>query len=164
MQDTVTRIEPGDAQPTGGPSVPAAPAGEPSRPARAAQAWRLNVLGPVELCFDTSPVQVTGLARDLLALLARTPGEEVPAASIVANLWGTQPPEDAQNVVASQVSRLRKALTVVAPEVDPTGVVVTTPAAYILHLGASTVDAGTFERLLTDDRQALTVQHLAIAR
>jgi DNA-binding SARP family transcriptional activator len=130
------------------------------------EAWRLNVLGPVELCYDTHPVEVTGLARDLLALLARTAGQEVSTASIIANLWGTQPPDDASNVVASQVSRLRKALTVAAPEVDPTGVVVTTPTGYILHIGASNVDAETFERLLADGRRALAIGQpaLAIAR
>ena len=44
------------------------------RTARAG-AWRLNVLGPVELCYDGHPVQITGVTRTLLALLARTPGE-----------------------------------------------------------------------------------------
>jgi DNA-binding SARP family transcriptional activator/KaiC/GvpD/RAD55 family RecA-like ATPase len=135
------------------------------RPARL-ELWRLNVLGPVELCYEGAPVQIVGVARDLLALLARTPGQEVSTAGIIANLWGTQPPEDAQNVVASQVSRLRKALTAVAPEVDPTGVVVTMPTGYILHIGASNVDAETFERLLADGRRALAIgqPELAITR
>ena len=149
-----------EAGPTGDMVEPE-PAGPPLP--RGPEAWRLNVLGPVELCYDSRPVAVAGLARDLLALLARTPGEEVPAASIVANLWGTQLPEDAQNVVASQVSRLRKALTVVAPDVDPTGVIVTTPTGYILHIGASNVDAETFERLLADGRRALVVGQPALA-
>ncbi|MGE5156063.1 MAG: BTAD domain-containing putative transcriptional regulator, partial [Betaproteobacteria bacterium] len=182
MQDTATRSAAAEPAPT--PSIPSsAPAGTSASgspagasasgsPAgsratnRSPELWRLNVLGPVELCYDTQPVEIGGLARDLLALLARTPGEEVPTAGIVANLWGTQPPEDAHNVVASQISKLRKALTVVAPEVDPTGVIVTTPTGYVLHIGASNVDAEAFERLLADGRRALAVGQpaLAIAR
>jgi DNA-binding SARP family transcriptional activator len=151
MQDTVARPSAGLA------------ASPPRSSARGSEPWRLNVLGPVELCFDTRPVEVSGIARDLLALLARTAGQEVSTASIIANLWGTQPPDDAQNVVASQVSRLRKALTAVAPDVDPTGVVVTMPTGYVLHIGASNVDAETFERLLADGRQALAVGQPALA-
>ena len=55
-------------------------------------AWRLNVLGPVELCYDGIPVEVTGATRTLLALLARTPCEEVSTATIIAGMWGSAPP------------------------------------------------------------------------
>jgi DNA-binding SARP family transcriptional activator len=142
MQDTMTR---------------------PGVVARAQQAWRLNVLGPVELCYESSPVAVTGIARDLLALLARTPGQEVSTTGVIASLWGGRPPDDAQNIVASQVSRLRKALTAVAPDVDPTSVVVATPVGYILHIGVSNVDAEAFELLLADGRRALAVGQPALA-
>src|SRR5262249_57633598 len=85
MQDTMTR---------------------PAVTARAQQPWRLNILGPVELCYESSPVPVSGTARDLLALLARRPGQEVDTAGIVASLWGGRPPDDAQNVIATQGSPL----------------------------------------------------------
>src|SRR5262245_53369178 len=97
-------------------------------------AWRLNVLGPVELCYDATPVEVTGTTRALLALLARTPCEEVSTATIIAGMWGSDAPDDSEKEVASCVSRLRKALTAVAPNVDPTTVVVTLPAGYILAI------------------------------
>src|SRR6185369_13833908 len=98
-----------------------------------------------------------------LALLARTPCEEVDTASIVAALWGSAVPEDAENQVASAVSRLRKALTVVAPNVDPTSVVVTLPAGYILAIQPSNADILIFERLLADGRRALSVGQPALA-
>jgi DNA-binding SARP family transcriptional activator len=131
-----------------------------------ADAWRLNVLGPVELCYEGSLVDVSGLARSLLAVLARTPGAEVPTTSIIDNLWGSAPPADAENAVAQTVSRLRKALTVAAPDVDPTSVLYTMPTGYILHVGTSNVDAELFDRLVAEGRRALMVGQpgLAITR
>ena len=126
-------------------------------------AWRLNVLGPVELCYDGVPVEVSGPTRTLLALLARTPCEEVSTATIVAVLWGSQPPEDCESQVASIVARLRKALTAVAPNVDPTSVVVTLPSGYVLAIHPSNVDILSFERLLADGRRALAVGQPALA-
>ena len=68
--------------------------------------------------------------------------------------------------MASHVSRLRKALTVVAPNVDPTRVIVTLPAGYILDIQPSNADILAFERLVADGRRALTVgePELALAR
>jgi DNA-binding winged helix-turn-helix (wHTH) protein len=168
-----------DAAPADPPRVPSAvtprPAtsldseGVPGVPIPAPTAdgqWRLNVLGQVELCYDGQPVQVTGATRTLLAMLARNPGEEISTASIVAGMWGSAPPEDAEKEVASHVSKLRRALTVVAPQASPTGVVVTLPQGYILAIQPSNADTLAFERLLADGRRALQVGQagLAIAR
>src|SRR5258706_15279972 len=128
-----------------------------------AGAWRLNVLGPVELCYDGRPVEVTGVTRTLLALLARTPGEEINTATIVAGMWGSEPPEDSEKEVASHISRLRRALTVVAPDVDPTSVVVTMPSGYILAVEPSNADILAFERLAADGKRALAVGQPALA-
>lgn len=123
----------------------------------------MNVLGPVELCYEGVPVEVSGTTRTLLALLARTPCEEVSTATIVAGLWGSQPPEDSESQVASCVARLRKALTAVAPNVDPTSVVVTLPAGYVLAIQPSNADILSFERLLADGRRAIAVGQPALA-
>jgi DNA-binding SARP family transcriptional activator/WD40 repeat protein len=123
----------------------------------------LNVLGPVELCYHETPVEVTGPTRTLLALLARTPCEEVSTASIIAGMWGDTPPEDSEVQVASCVSRLRKALTAVAPNVDPTSVVVTLPTGYILAIQPSNADILAFERLLADAKRAIAVGQPALA-
>jgi len=169
MHDTLSDVVTDDA-PATDPSVVATPAARVNPPATAPLArgqrpdpWRLHVLGPVELSYDGRPVEVAGIARTLLALLARTPGQEVDTASIVANIWGTDVPDDAENTIASNVSRLRKALTAVAPDVNPTSVVVTMPAGYILHIGAANVDAESFERLLADGRRALSIGQPALA-
>ena len=125
--------------------------------------WRLNVLGPVELCYDGQPVHVDGITRTLLVLLARAAGDEVSTASIIAGIWGSSPPEDAESVVASHVSRLRKALTEVAPDVDPTTVVQALPSGYRLHITSPNVDVATFERLVAEGRRALAVRQPRLA-
>jgi DNA-binding SARP family transcriptional activator len=147
------------------PAIPAQPGAGTSGHPRP-DPWRLHVLGPVELTYDGRVVEVTGIARTLLALLARSPGEEVPTADMVVSIWGSDVPEDAENTVASHISRLRKALTAVAPEVNPTAVVLTLPTGYILSIGAASVDSEIFERLLSDGRRALAVGQpsLALAR
>ena len=142
---------------------------ETERPAPAAatrprpQLWRLNVLGPVELCYDGRVVEVSGPTRTLLAMLARNPGAEIGTPDIIAGMWGSEPPEDAEKEVASHVSRLRKALTVVAPDEQPTTIVVTMPQGYILDITPSNADTLAFERSVTDGRRALSVGQPALA-
>ena len=46
------------------------------------------MLGPVELCYDGDPVEVSGATRTLLALIARSPGQEISTTDIVAGMWG----------------------------------------------------------------------------
>src|SRR5690606_27282127 len=89
--------------------------------------------------------------------------EEVSTATIVAGLWGSQPPEDSESQVASYVARLRKALTAVAPNVDPNSVVVTLPAGYLLAIAPANADVLSFERLLADGRRAIAVGQPALA-
>jgi len=142
----------------------AAPAGVAATPANAGgEGWRLSVLGPVQLSYSGRVVDVAGTERTLLALLSRVPGEEISTATIVAGMWGSAPPQDAEKTVASHVARLRKALTAVAPDVDPTSVIVTMPAGYVLTLAPSHVDISLFERLAVDGRRALEVGQPALA-
>jgi DNA-binding SARP family transcriptional activator len=159
----------GVAAPAGGANVTVTTDQEIERPTTAAatrprpQLWRLNVLGPVELCYDGRVVDVSGPTRTLLAMLARNPGTEIETADIVAGLWGSEVPEDAEKEVASHVSRLRKALTVVAPDEQPTTIVVTMPHGYILDITPSNADTLAFERSVTDGRRALSVGQPALA-
>jgi DNA-binding SARP family transcriptional activator/WD40 repeat protein/MoxR-like ATPase len=125
--------------------------------------WRLNVLGPVELCYDGVPVEVAGPSRILLALLARTPCEEVGPAEIIAAMWTTAPPEDAEVQIAASVSRLRKALTMVAPNADPTSIVVSSPTGYMLAIQPTNADVLALDRLLADSRRAIAVGQPALA-
>ena len=137
-------------------TIEGAPAGSAAAVAVTdANAWRLSVLGPITLSYAGRPADISGSERTLLALLSRAPGEEISTTSIITGMWGSSPPDAAEKTVASHIARLRKALTVVAPEVDPTGVVVTMPSGYILAIPPSNVDIRLFERLVADGQRAL---------
>ncbi|MBO0687017.1 MAG: winged helix-turn-helix domain-containing protein, partial [Candidatus Dormibacteraeota bacterium] len=69
---------------------------------------RFGILGPLAAWRDGKEVPVGGRrVRMLLALLLLDPGRPVPAARLVDELWGAEPPADAANALQSLVSRLR---------------------------------------------------------
>ncbi len=125
-------------------------------------AWRLFVLGPVEIHLGDQRVTVTGVARTLLAVLTRSAGQVVSVEAIVDGLWGSRPPAGAERAVASYVSRLRKALVGVGGA-DAVGVIVTRPPGYLLAVDPSTVDVNEFERKVAQGRRALAVGQPGLA-
>ena len=125
--------------------------------------FQVCVLGPLELRYEGRLVEVTGVARNLLALLARTPGQVVPLASIASGLWGELIPEAAEKAVAAYVARLHKALDLGADGVDPATVVVGNDSGYLLAIDPSHVDVTDFERLVVEGQRALTVGQPALA-
>ena len=80
----------------------------PDGPAAPRGPWRIRVLGPVEIDHAGRRVEVLGVARAVLALLTRAPGQVVSVESIVDGLWGSRPPAGAERAVASYISRLRQ--------------------------------------------------------
>jgi DNA-binding SARP family transcriptional activator/Flp pilus assembly protein TadD len=113
---------------------------------------RFRILGPVEVRAGHG---WTGIGapkwRALLATLLLNPGQPVSTDRLIAELWGDQPPDRALNLVSVYVLRLRRLLG------DPGGRVLTTRApGYQLLLGPGDVDAGRFEALASQGRQALT--------
>jgi len=96
------------------------------------------VLGTLEVSHDGRPVPVRGTgARQLLALLARTPGVEVTTRDLVRAIFGTAAPLDAEAKVHARVARLRR-------ELPQPGAVRRGAHGYVLD--AERVDASTFER------------------
>ncbi|UJW34687.1 winged helix-turn-helix domain-containing protein [Saccharothrix sp. AJ9571] len=108
---------------------------------------RVVLLGPVRVYADEGPPTALGGARlrMLLARLALAAGRVVTAETLVADLWGAEPPADAANALQSLVSRLRKAL----PE---TGVLTSAGGGYQL---TADVDAARFETLAAQGRAEL---------
>ncbi len=114
------------------------------------QTW---VLGTLEASHDGRPVDVRGpLPRRLLALLARTPGQEVSSDALVDGLWGEMPPSAAGQTLQSHVARLRRALP------DP-ALVRTGRHGYLLDVAPESVDAAVFE-----DRIGEGMRHVAAGR
>ena len=108
-----------------------------------------RILGSLEVVDGGRPVPLGGARqRAVLAILLLRRGEVVSVDRLVDELWGEQPPDTAVKTVQVYVSRLRKALG--------QGVVVTRAGGYALEIDAERVDAGRFERLAADGREALT--------
>ncbi|MEU2558195.1 BTAD domain-containing putative transcriptional regulator [Streptomyces longispororuber] len=110
---------------------------------------RYRVLGVTRaLRPDGTPVPVGGARlRALLAALARRPGRTVPAAVLVDDVWGDEPPADAPGALQALVGRLRRALGADA--------VASAEGGYQLRAVPDDVDAYRFERLVGEGTRAL---------
>jgi DNA-binding SARP family transcriptional activator len=112
---------------------------------------RFRILGPIEVWAGQSWNGIGAPKwRSLLATLLLNPGQAVSTDRLIAEIWGDQPPDRASNLVSVYVLRLRRLLG------DPDGKVLTTRApGYQLRLEPGDLDAGRFEVLVVQGRQAL---------
>jgi len=124
---------------------------------------RVYVLGHLTVDYDGHPVEVSGVAHAVLALLSRTPGQVTSVAAVIDGLWGEQPPTRPEKAVASYVSRLRRALTGAGAGVDPAALVVTRAPGYVLDVPSSAIDSAVFETTVAQGRRALAVGQPALA-
>ncbi|MFB7749031.1 BTAD domain-containing putative transcriptional regulator, partial [Streptomyces sp. NPDC056121] len=110
---------------------------------------RFGILGPLDVrAPDGTPLDPGGpRPRALLTLLLLEAGRTVPAERLIDGLYGDEPPAGAANALQSQVSRLRKRLSLG---------IETTPAGYRLAVGPDDVDVHRFERLAAEGERALT--------
>jgi DNA-binding SARP family transcriptional activator len=114
-------------------------------------AVRFRILGPLEVWTGQDWGGIGAPKwRALLAVLLLNRGQAVSTDRLTAELWGDGPPDKAANLVSVYVFRLRRVLG------DPKGHVLTTRApGYQLLIDPGEVDAGRFEALARQGRQAL---------
>ena len=110
---------------------------------------RYRILGTTQaLRSDGTPVPVGGARlRALLTVLALRPGRAVPAAVLVDEVWGADPPADATGALQALVGRLRRSLgadTIASEE-----------GGYRLCAAADDIDLHRFERLAGEGTRAL---------
>lgn len=119
---------------------------------------RVSLLGPVGVqADDGTPIGIGGVRlRMLIAKLALDAGWAVTPDSLVAGLWGAEPPGDAANALQSLVSRLRKAL------IDGSKLAFTA-GGYALEINRRDVDVHRFEELAERGRRELTARQFADA-
>jgi predicted ATPase/DNA-binding SARP family transcriptional activator len=100
---------------------------------------RIGLLGPLRLTADDGrPVDLPGARlRRLLALLALTPGEPVPADRLIEAIWPDRSVRDAPHALQMLVSRLRRTVPVAPAD-----------GGYLLDLRPDTVDAIRFAHLV----------------
>ena len=107
------------------------------RPSR----WQLRLLGPLEVVFENSTIDVGGpRQRALLAFLALNANRVVPRERIIDALWGEQPPRTARNSLQVAVHELRRAF--------PAERVQTHGGGYRLELDVEELDLDRFTRLV----------------
>ncbi|OKI00786.1 regulator [Streptomyces sp. CB02923] len=113
--------------------------------------YRYRVLGAVQARRpDGTEVPLKGARlRALLVALAAGGGRPVPAAQLIAQVWGEgeEPPADASAALQALVGRLRRALGGPA--------VTSSPGGYGLAAGPDAVDLFRFERLAAEGTAAL---------
>ncbi|MFF5008605.1 BTAD domain-containing putative transcriptional regulator [Streptomyces phaeochromogenes] len=110
---------------------------------------RYRILGTTQaLRGDGTPVPVGGARlRALLTVLALRPGRTVPAAVLVDEVWGADPPVDAPGALQALVGRLRRALGADA--------IASAEGGYRLCAAADDIDLHRFERLAGEGVRAL---------
>ncbi|MEU6847984.1 BTAD domain-containing putative transcriptional regulator [Streptomyces sp. NPDC046716] len=110
---------------------------------------RFSLLGTTQALRDDGTAVPVGGARlrALLTVLALRPGRTVPVATLVDEVWGAEPPADAQGALQALVGRLRRVLGAAAVASDEGG--------YRLAAVADDIDLFRFERLTTDGARGL---------
>ncbi len=104
---------------------------------------RIGVLGPLDVHVDGRPVELGGpRARTVFAALVVALNHAVSIESLVASVWGEDPPEHAVDTLQSIVSRLRGKIG--------HDVIELMDHSYRLVVDPGCVDAIRFERLLED--------------
>jgi DNA-binding SARP family transcriptional activator len=107
-----------------------------------------RVLGSLEVVDRDGPVALGApKQRALLAVLLVHRGEAVSSDRLIDEIWGERPPASANKIVQGYVSNLRKALG--------DGRLVTEGRGYVLQVEPGQVDAGRFETLVVQGREAL---------
>ncbi|MGH2679738.1 MAG: BTAD domain-containing putative transcriptional regulator [Actinomycetota bacterium] len=124
----------------------------PSKPARSVYGGRMQfrVLGPLEVDTGGGPIPLGGpKQRAVLAHLLVRANQTVPADTLVDEIWGEEPPEQARNIIQTYVSHLRKALGRERIQSQAPG--------YRLRLDHSELDVTRFDDLMRDARKTLPV-------
>ncbi|MZD10184.1 AfsR family transcriptional regulator, partial [Streptomyces sp. SID5785] len=110
---------------------------------------RYRLLGTTQVLRDDGSAVPVGGARlrALLTVLALRPGRTVPAALLVDEVWGDEPPADASGALQALVGRLRRAVGA--------GVIDSAEGGYRLAATADDIDLFRFERFTADGVRAL---------
>ncbi|TCO60875.1 AfsR/SARP family transcriptional regulator [Actinocrispum wychmicini] len=111
---------------------------------------RIKVLGPMEVSRDEHLITPTATKhRQLLALLALNAGQVVSVRTLFEELWGSEPPNTADQTLRTYILHLRRRIGRQAKEV-----LVTRHGGYQLDLAAGDLDTQVYERLATEGRLA----------
>lgn len=116
----------------------------------------IGVLGPLTVEFEnTSIVPAAAKPRQMLALLALSPGSMISVPVMRQELWGEHPPRSASTTLQTYIRQLRVCITAALdPGQDPKQVLCTHSTGYTLQAHSVSADMIEFERLAQAGRAA----------
>ncbi|MEU5994004.1 BTAD domain-containing putative transcriptional regulator [Spirillospora sp. NPDC047418] len=107
---------------------------------------RFEILGRPAAWRDGRELDLgPGKQRAVLAVLLLTPRRPVPTASIVAAVWGDDPPDNGANVVQKYVAGLRRVLEPDRSPRTPGRLLTLTAGGYALHVPPEGLDTEVFQ-------------------
>lgn len=115
---------------------------------------RFNLLGPLEVINDGSPVPLGGVKqRAALGFLLLHANEVIPASQLLRALWADDIPHTARKILHNAISGLRRTVFKDAAEAD--SVLLTRAPGYLLHINPACVDLFLFQCLAERGRSDL---------
>ncbi len=128
----------------------------------------VQVLGPLRVHREGTPVHLTAQARAVLALLALGEGVPISSGQLIKALWPAAPPRTARDQVQNLIAALRRAL---GPRIPGGGraargsdsLITTEPVGYVLCLPSGQLDLEVFRATLAVARQCRAQGRLADA-
>ncbi|MGW0771351.1 AfsR/SARP family transcriptional regulator [Streptomyces sp. NPDC002676] len=118
----------------------------------------IRVLGALSAEVNgISIVPTAGKPRQILALLALSPGRVVPVPTLMEEVWGTDLPQSSLTTLQTYILQLRRMLsTAMGPDVPGSAkdVLATRYGGYLLQIPAEAVDVYRYERLVAEGQQA----------
>ncbi|MER5215116.1 AfsR/SARP family transcriptional regulator [Streptomyces sp. NPDC002838] len=128
---------------------------------------KIQVLGTLSAeVNEESIVPTAGKPRQILSLLALSPGRVVPVPTLMEELWGTKPPQSALATLQTYILQLRRRLgSAMGPDAPGTAkeVLATRHGGYVMEIPAESVDVHAYERMVAEGRSAFDAGDDAIA-
>ncbi|MER7488861.1 AfsR/SARP family transcriptional regulator [Streptomyces sp. NPDC126497] len=128
---------------------------------------KIQVLGT--LCAEVNEKSIVPTAakpRQILSLLALSPGRVVPVPTLMEELWGTKPPQSALATLQTYILQLRRRLgSAMGPDSPGTvkEVLTTRHGGYALETPPESVDVHAYERMVAEGRSAFDAGDDAVA-
>jgi DNA-binding SARP family transcriptional activator len=127
----------------------------------------IKILGTLEATVAGVPIVPTApKQRQVLALLALSPGRVVTVPAMIDEIWGSEPPRAPMSSLQTYILNLRRKLERALAHQgtrSPKEVLVTGPNGYLLDIAPGEIDAGKYDQLAAAGRRAVNNGEYATA-
>lgn len=122
----------------------------------------IQLLGPLRATVNGQSIVPTARKpRQVLALLALSPGRVTPVTTLMEEIWGTEPPQSAMTTLQTYIMQLRRCLShALGHDTDAAKTTLATGhGGYLLQIPPESVDVYTYEEHVTQGQQAFEKGH-----